>query len=390
MSGIANGSSTRASTWRPLMPIPRAAWRMSSSTDATPTYEFATIGGTASATIAMKAGTDCTIAQHTFGLSHPDPTHREDEQREGGSARPTLATLIAIPPPRRRWPTTTPIGSAIERGERDGHERELEVLQEERRDALLAVPVRAVGEERCDVAQEAHQWRPFRRQGVARVSAPSNNRSATTAERERQHDADGERRLEVALEAVDEQLPEPALADERGDGDETDGADGRDAHTGDDRRHRERQFHSEQEPRVRVYPMPVAASFTSGGTPSRPVTVFRTRMSSVYAASGMTAVVRLRNPVTGPRSTKNASEGIVYMIPVIARVGVYERRQPRAEKRQRDRDQHTQSDREHREHDVLPQARADLVEVVGDPRPVEQLGPDVREAQGRSHGETNG
>ena len=29
------------------------------------------------------------------------------------------------------------------------------------------------------------------------------------------------------------------------------------------------------------YPMPVAASLTSGGTPSRPVTVFRTRISSV-------------------------------------------------------------------------------------------------------------
>ena len=38
--------------------------------------------------------------------------------------------------------------------------------------------------------------------------------------------------------------------------------------------------------------MPTAASFTSGGTPSRPVTVFRTRMSSVYAVSGISAVVR--------------------------------------------------------------------------------------------------
>jgi hypothetical protein len=63
--------------------------------------------------------------------------------------------------------------------------------------------------------------------------------------------------------------------------------------------------------RVCVYPIPVAASFTSGGTPSRPVTVFRTRMSSVYATSGTSAVVRLRKPVMGPRITNSASDGIV-------------------------------------------------------------------------------
>ena len=118
--------------------------------------------------------------------------------------------------------------------------------------------------------------------------------------------------------------------------------------------------------------------------------MFRTRMSSVYATSGTSAVVRLRKPVMGPRSTKSASEGIVYMIPVIARVGVYARRQRVLEKRQRDRDQHAESDREHRELDVLQEARADLVEVVGDPRPVEQPGPDVREARGRSREERNG
>ncbi len=78
------------------------------------------------------------------------------------------------------------------------------------------------------------------------------------------------------------------------------------------------------------------------------------------------------------------------MIPVIARVGVYERRQRVLEKRQWERDQHTQSDGEHRELDVLPQACADLVEVVGDPRPVEQPGPDVREDKADHTGERNG
>ena len=56
--------------------------------------------------------------------------------------------------------------------------------------------------------------------------------------------------------------------------------------------------------------MPTAASFTSAGTPSRPVTVFRTRISSVYAVSGISAVVR-DSPVSGSSSANSASDGIV-------------------------------------------------------------------------------
>src|SRR5439155_25016 len=44
--------------------------------------------------------------------------------------------------------------------------------------------------------------------------------------------------------------------------------------------------------------MPTAASLTSAGTPSSPVTVFRTRMRRVDAVSGISAVVR-DNPVRG-------------------------------------------------------------------------------------------
>ena len=152
---------------------------------------------------------------------------------------------------------------------------------------------------RCDVADEPHYRRPFRRHGVARVQRAEQQEVGDDRERERQHDADGERRLEVALEAVEQQLPEPALADERGDGDEADGGDGGDADAGDDRGHRERELDAQQLPRLRVPHARCAASFTSGGTPSRPVTVFRTRMSSVYAVSGISAVVRLRKPVIG-------------------------------------------------------------------------------------------
>ena len=62
----------------------------------------------------------------------------------------------------------------------------------------------------------------------------------------------------------------------------------------------------------------------------------------------------------GPRSTKSASDGIVYMIPVIARVGVYERRQRVLNSDSGIAIEHAEPDREHGEHDVLDQAVADL------------------------------
>ena len=95
------------------MPMPRADWRTSSSTLETPTYAFATIGGTASATIAMNAGIDCTIRSRPSGLPTPTQRTARKSNASAGSARPTLAMLTAIPPPRRTWPTITPIGNAI-------------------------------------------------------------------------------------------------------------------------------------------------------------------------------------------------------------------------------------------------------------------------------------
>ena len=71
---------------------------------------------------------------------------------------------------------------------------------------------------------------------------------------------------------------------------------------------------------MREYPIPCAASTTSLGTASRPMTTFRTRMRSVYATSGTSAVVRER-PVTGMRNAKRASDGIVNRTLVAAIVG---------------------------------------------------------------------
>ena len=114
--------------------------------------------------------------------------------------------------------------------------------------------------------------------------------------------------------------PSPPWPIERGDRDQPDGGDGRDADAGDDRGQRQRQLDAEQSPRRVSTPCPSAASCTSAGTPSRPVTMFRTRISSVYRVSGISAVVRER-PVSGSSSANSASDGMVYSTPVIASTG---------------------------------------------------------------------
>src|SRR5207302_5737929 len=56
-------------------------------------------------------------------------------------------------------------------------------------------------------------------------------------QRHRQHGADDERGAEIADQALEDQLTQPTLADQGGDGDEPDGGDGGDANAGHDHGH---------------------------------------------------------------------------------------------------------------------------------------------------------
>ena len=56
MSGSAFGSSTRLSTWGPVIPIPNAASRTAGGTFCTPAYELERIGGIASSTSTISVG----------------------------------------------------------------------------------------------------------------------------------------------------------------------------------------------------------------------------------------------------------------------------------------------------------------------------------------------
>ena len=60
-----------------------------------------------------------------------------------------------------------------------------------------------------------------------------------------------------------------------------------------------------------LIPIPSAASRTDAGTAWKPATMFVTRINSVYAANGRTAVQRDRLPNTGASSANNATLGSV-------------------------------------------------------------------------------
>ena len=66
--------------------------------------------------------------------------------------------------------------------------------------------------------------------------------------------------------------------------------------------------------------MPSAASMTSAGTASKPATMFRTKIRSVYRTSGMIAV-RIESPVIGTSAANRARLGIVYRIPATTVIG---------------------------------------------------------------------
>ena len=117
--GTASGSSTRATTCSPRIPMPRAASTALRSTWLTPTYELVRIGGIPS------------TARAKVTLSQADPDEGGDEPRSApapGTARPALPTEIATASPRRKWPSATPMGSAITDCEAQGEEGHLEVL----------------------------------------------------------------------------------------------------------------------------------------------------------------------------------------------------------------------------------------------------------------------
>ena len=133
------------------------------------------------------------------------------------------------------------------------------MVREEVRDAVAAVPLIARGEPVPHVDEEVHEMHAGR--SSARSSAPGpgaprgheplhadEEQVGDDRERDRQDDADDERRVEVALVAVLDEAPQAALVDDERHRDEADRRDGGEPDPGDDRGQRQRQLHAQQAP----------------------------------------------------------------------------------------------------------------------------------------------
>ena len=251
------------------MPIARPASTVSRSTSRMPTYVLVTIGGMASRASATRVVPG---PRPKIGIS---PMRRASE----GSARPTLAMPTASSSPRPVWPMTRPSGSATAVAASDRGGRDQDMLQQPVRDAVVPAPVRRVaepGHDRADVHQPALDPGPRCQRALEREQAGVGDQR----EQDRQAGPDVDPGREVELVAQQDQLAQPALADDRADGHQADGRHGRHPDAGHDDRQGQRQLDPpEQGAAGEAHAR--AASITSAGTPSRPATMFRTRMSSV-------------------------------------------------------------------------------------------------------------
>ena len=237
--------------------------------------------------MAMKAGIDCTGVRMPVGS--PMPTHCTDRMSSAsaGSARPMLAMFTATAPPVRTCPRTMPIGSATTAA------ASTETIVSCRccpaSVGMLSLPCHWSWLVRKSKTSPRNPITPppygacacrARRHGVARRSASTSSRSATTARASESTmpTVSGVRKSRCRPSSMSAPSPPwpisavtvtnpmvvtvairmPTMMAGSANGSST----------------RSRR-------RDREYPMPVAASLTSTGTPSRPVTVFRTRISNV-------------------------------------------------------------------------------------------------------------
>ena len=171
--------------------------------------------------MAMNAGIDCTGARTPVGS--PMPTHctARMSSANAGSARPMLAMFTAIVPPRAHVPEEDADRQRDQRGDQHRHDRELQLLARQARDRLVPChwselvrksktsPKKPISATAFRATCALPGARPGRREALREHE----QHVGDDGEREREHDADGERGAEVAIETVEHQGAQPALAD---------------------------------------------------------------------------------------------------------------------------------------------------------------------------------
>ncbi len=197
------------------MPMPRAAWRTSSST---PRHADVRVRHHRR----YRQGDHREERGHRLhrrgarrvGFADADPLHGEDEQCERRKARDRCSRRSPRRRPRAAGGRPSPrSGSARSAATRTDTSVSCRCWPEECGMPSSPLPVGAVGEEanrRRRGSLDHRSALPAATASPGVAAAPSTSEVGDDSECERQHDADGERCAEVALEAVDEHQRRPS------------------------------------------------------------------------------------------------------------------------------------------------------------------------------------
>src|SRR5215207_8866102 len=204
------------------------------------------------------------------------------------------------------------------------------------------------------------------------VLQPDQQEIGGEGQQRREHDPDDDGGREVQGEALDEQLPQPAPADQGGDGDQPDGGDGGDADAGDDDRHGQRQLDLEELAGPGVAHRLGGLADVAVDAPQPLDDVPDQDQQGVdgqpdQRGAGGQPGERDQQDEQGQRGDGEQHPGGAEDRPV----------QPRPAdggQRQREGQQQPEQHGQDGQLDVLEQVVADVVQVVADPRPPDQLG----------------
>ena len=216
------------------MPMPRAASTVAASTWRTPVNVNVKMGGTASSTSATITGVFPKPSQIT-----PSTITAND-----GIARPMLATLMVTVPERRLRPSNRPPDTPMTVGDRPSPTPRARDARAHGRHAVSALPVGRVVEPHEELVHGVHDARTRRLHGVSRALRPHQQHVEHDRQHDRENSADEERRVEEAIQPVEDERAEPALvgSENAGDRHETHGRDGRDPQPAHDHRQRDREL----------------------------------------------------------------------------------------------------------------------------------------------------
>src|SRR5687767_11346694 len=355
MSGSASGSSTCLRTCVSRRPIPRAASIVSASTARIATNVFVRMGGSARGTSAKSVGQKPRPRPSAMLATSPSAMSASD-----GNARPMLATLMAMKPPRPVCPRYRPSGSAITSAIATATPESWTCSHT--RTGIPSSPRQCAGSANHATTSARNVTLPCPCPRRERALREHECRIGRDGEGDRKERAQQQRRAEEALDPEQDEVAEPALTDERGDRHEPDRRDGGDANAGDDDGQRERQLDPPEHLRRRV--AHAGRSLDRVGRHGADATDDVPQQDEERVADEADLGREQGQPGERDEEREESEARDRVQQPRDPRRGRVRPRPAQRGERDRERDRQAHSDRHGRQQEVLADTQDDLVEVA--------------------------